>query len=209
MYSNMEVRRQEAKRLFEPFFDKIKDKRMKEFAEYLFDQLPDYWFVKSASSTGKYHPKFANGNGGLVRHTLAMCKIWETLYRGFPTEFMGAVDILGDGLIACIFHDALKYGTEETFPDGLSYTTKGHESDAADWFLRQFGEYYKRNGLDKDALLDDIERIEGAIRYHMGPWSKEGAPKTFFEQLIFIADYMASSKWHEEGIFWQENFLCD
>ena len=37
--------------------------------------LPDYFFSVSASSTGKYHPSFSLGNGGLLRHTKVVVKI--------------------------------------------------------------------------------------------------------------------------------------
>ena len=42
---------------------------------YLIDSLPDYFFEVAAASTGKYHPKYAQGEGGLVRHTKAAVKI--------------------------------------------------------------------------------------------------------------------------------------
>lgn len=191
------MEREEAKGLFQPFIDEITNRELKEFTEYLFKQLPDYWFIKPASSTGKYHPKFARGDGGLVRHTLAMCKIWKVLYRGFPKEF--SPEDYECGIIACIFHDALKYGKKDTFPNGYTYTTKGHEHDAAEWFLNEAQKYFnKEHILD---FVDCIVRISLAIKYHMGPWSKDGVPQSFFEKEIFIADYIASSKWFEEEVF--------
>lgn len=197
------MERQEAKRLFQPWFDKMTDLLLRDFTEKLFEQLPDYWFIKPASSTGKYHPAFAQDDGGLVRHTLAMLKIYDILWRGFDKEF--EPEMYDFGVIACIFHDALKYGNEETFPTGLSFTTKGHELDAAIWITRSWREYDAyacENGCDIDETYNEvIAHIASAIEHHMGPWSKTGGPESFFDKLIFIADYVASSKWFEEDIF--------
>ena len=41
----------------------------------LIDLIPDYFFEVAASSTGKYHPKFSLGDGGLLRHTKAAVRI--------------------------------------------------------------------------------------------------------------------------------------
>ena len=47
----------------------IKDNKIRDDLKYLVSNLPDYFFEIEASSTGKYHPKFASGEHGLVRHT--------------------------------------------------------------------------------------------------------------------------------------------
>lgn len=39
--------------------------------EDLLSEVPNYFFEIPASSTGKYHPDYALGKGGLVRHTKA------------------------------------------------------------------------------------------------------------------------------------------
>ena len=43
--------------------------------------LPEYFFEVAASSTGKYHPVYALGVGGLVRHTIAAVEIANEMYR--------------------------------------------------------------------------------------------------------------------------------
>ena len=37
--------------------------------------LPEYFFEVPASSTGKYHPEYALGDGGLLRHSKAAMRI--------------------------------------------------------------------------------------------------------------------------------------
>ena len=37
--------------------------------------VPEYWYHVGASSTGKYHPEYSLGEGGLMRHTVALVRI--------------------------------------------------------------------------------------------------------------------------------------
>ena len=62
----------------EIFYDEInylKNNDLKDVLLKLIDLLPDYFFKEAASSTGKYHPKYALGEGGLLRHTKAAVRI--------------------------------------------------------------------------------------------------------------------------------------
>ena len=36
--------------------------------------IPEYWYHVGASSTGKYHPEYSLGEGGLMRHTVALVR---------------------------------------------------------------------------------------------------------------------------------------
>ena len=47
----------------------------KEDLKFLINALPDYFFMVAASSTGKYHPSFSLGEGGLERHTKVAVRI--------------------------------------------------------------------------------------------------------------------------------------
>jgi len=42
----------------------IRTEYIKKFLGYCIDNLPDYFFRVAASSSGKYHPEYALGNGG-------------------------------------------------------------------------------------------------------------------------------------------------
>ena len=57
--------------MFKPELGTIKSQVYSDFAEAAIISLPDYFFEIPASSTGKYHPSYALGTGGLVRHTKA------------------------------------------------------------------------------------------------------------------------------------------
>ena len=59
--------------------DFIKDDKIRNFAKVAVSSLPDYFFEVAASSTGKYHPSYALGEGGLLRHTKAAVRIANDL----------------------------------------------------------------------------------------------------------------------------------
>ena len=60
---------------FNKEYNYIKDDRLKENIKKIVDLLPDYFFTVPASSTGKYHPKFASSENGLLKHSKVACKI--------------------------------------------------------------------------------------------------------------------------------------
>ena len=57
----------------------IKDERIRKSCEIILDMLPDYFYEIPASSTGKYHPDFSLGEGGLVRHVKVAVRIAKEL----------------------------------------------------------------------------------------------------------------------------------
>ena len=61
--------------IFEKELKYIKNESYRNDTMYLIDCLPDYFFEVAAASTGKYHPKYAQGEGGLVRHTKSAVRI--------------------------------------------------------------------------------------------------------------------------------------
>lgn len=192
--------REKARELFQSHIDGIQPQRLQDFANFLFDKLGDEWFEKPASSTGKYHPTFANGDGGLVLHTEYACEVWDYLYRGFEAQLKELVGEYAHGMgkFAVIFHDAKKYGLATIG----GYTTKTHDVDGANWVMLYADEFYKENpvkNIEEDVAMFGV--IRDAMERHMGPWSTPGAPRTLFEQLVFIADYVASQKTFEQERF--------
>ena len=97
---------------FERELEYIKNEKYKESAKRLLNLLPDYFYEIPASSTGKYHPEFALGEGGLVRHTKVAVKM---AYELLNLESVGAYftddekDLI---MISLMIHDGLKSGIE-------------------------------------------------------------------------------------------------
>ena len=73
------VKRMNKSELFKDELNYLKNEDIKKSATELINILPEYFFHEAASSTGKYHPKYALGEGGLLRHTKAACYIAHEL----------------------------------------------------------------------------------------------------------------------------------
>ena len=146
---------------------------------YLDEYVPNYFWEIGASSSGKYHPSFSQGVGGLVRHTKAVVMFAEELLR--MSSYMYMSDEHKDFVImACILHDTCKYGIEEY--DKEQY--KCHAENAAFLVHSAWGEYFG---------VYPSEFFTSAIRCHMGQWSeRENRPFTNIDRCVHMADYMAS-----------------
>ena len=79
---------------------------------YMEEAVPDYFWADGASSSGKYHPQFAQGEGGLVRHTKAVVMFAEELLRMSSYAYMKE-EYKDYVIAACIVHDTCKYGMTE------------------------------------------------------------------------------------------------
>ena len=174
---------------------------------YLEEDVPDYFWTDGASSSGKYHPKFSQGIGGLVRHTKAVVMFAEELLRMSSYSYMK--DEYKDYVIAaCLVHDTAKYGLEEY--DKNEY--KNHAANAV-WAFKDWC-WFMCDYTCSELLLN-------AIRSHMGQWSteKEDRPFTNIDRCVHMADYMASrsfidipsitAEYDEKKTAWLNGDDCD
>lgn len=148
---------------------------------YMEDATPDYFWTDGASSSGKYHPQFAQGEGGLVRHTKAVVMFAEELLRMSSYAYMK--DEYKDYVIAaCIIHDTQKYGFGDTI-NKEEY--KNHARNAAIAF-----KHFCETELD----YKPSEFLLNAVAAHMGQWSTDRAdrPFTSIDRCVHMADYIAS-----------------
>lgn len=166
---------------FERELNLIKDATLRCMVQnFLDEKTPDYFWTDGASSSGKYHPCFSQGHGGLVRHTKAVVMFAEELLRMSSYAYMK--EIYKDYVIAaCILHDTVKYG----FGAEIEKTEyKNHAENAA----IAFEDYCKSFGyIPSEMMLN-------AMRAHMGQWStnKDDRPFTSIDRCVHMADYMAS-----------------
>lgn len=159
----------------------IKNEDFKSFMrEFLDNYVPSYFAEIGASSSGKFHPKFSQGVGGLIRHTKAVVMFAEELLR--MSSYMYMKDDYKDFVImACIAHDTCKYGITEY--DKKAYPN--HGKNAALLVNKAWYEYFG---------IEAPEYLLSAIRSHMGQWTtdKEDRPFTNIDRCVHMADYMAS-----------------
>lgn len=167
----------------------IKCPDIKKFVKNILKKAPPYFWSAASSSSGKYHPEQSNGEGGLVRHTIA------TAY--FAKEFLQCFNLSGrDGdraVAAAILHDICKYG----LPGG-PHTTPQHDKESAD-FVMALGKAYIATPEAGIFTADDLTAICKGIAFHMGTWTKHDRKKPFpaeyspLELCVHMAD-MASSR---------------
>lgn len=165
----------------------IKNDRIRESARELIEKVPEYFFHEAASSTGKYHPDFSQGEGGLLRHTKAAVRI---AYEILSTETFGDFytndekDLM---ILAIIMHDTVKRGNNET------YTRFDHPLLASKLV---------RDNKDLTKLTEEeIDLICSSIETHMGQWTKDYSgnetlekPKTKYQRLVHLCDFLSSKK---------------
>ena len=173
------------------YFDKeysyIKDNKIREDLKYLVSNLPDYFFEIEASSTGKYHPKFASGKNGLVRHTKVAVRIaYELMGNPALNNFTNREKDLM--IMALVLHDGFKCGNPKE-----RYTRVDHPLLASS-FIKEH--------KDRLSLSDeDIELVTSVISSHMGNWNVDyngnevlPKPKNKYQRFVHMCDYLASRK---------------
>jgi hypothetical protein len=150
--------------------------------------LPEYFFTIPASSTGKYHPSYALGEGGLVKHTQAAVRIAIELFR---VEIFRYTEDEKDMIISSlILHDGCKSGLNHS-----KYTVTEHPLIVAK-MIRENNEI--NSCVDKEML----EIILSNIETHMGYWvfdykTKRAVlpkPKSKLQNFVHWCDYLASRK---------------
>lgn len=154
--------------------------------EECIEMIPEYFFKIAASTTGKYHPSYALGEGGLLRHTLAVVKFLNYHFEldCFKEDFNSRErDLMR---IAAIMHDAYKTGIEES-----RYTCFDHPLISA--------EQIRKSNICLSN--EDKELIANAIESHMGQWNTDKrsditlpTPKNKYQKLLHLCDYLASRK---------------
>lgn len=166
---------------FENEINLIQSEDLRMFAKfYLDEKTPSYFWEIGASSTGKYHPSFSQGKGGLVRHTKAVVMFADELLRMSSYAYMNE-EYKDYVILACILHDTCKYGMTEYNKDEYSQ----HAHNASVLVNMAWNEYF---GDNAPTLLTM------AIASHMGQWTenKEEKPFTNIDRCVHLADYIAS-----------------
>jgi hypothetical protein len=174
--------------IFKTELEYVKNPKIREFTEKAINNLPEYFFTVPASSTGKYHPSYALGDGGLVRHTKAAVRIAIELFR--MDCFKYSEDEKDMMISSLILHDGCKSGLEKS-----KYTVTEHPLIVAK-FVKENKEI--NSCIDNDTL----ETIAQCIESHMGQWTFDyktkknvlPRPKTKMQNFVHWCDYLASRK---------------
>lgn len=177
------ISKEDRVKLFVNELNYIHDPKIREFAKRLIEGAPEYFFHVPASSSGKYHPPFDLGEGGLVRHTRCVAYFANC----FGISHMADQRTI-DMLVTCaIAHDIKKQGEGEYG----QHTVSEHPTLAANYILDMAGAI-------PDVFTDkELTMMYNAVQSHMGQWGeKDGlpVPKSAFDFMLHDADYVASRK---------------
>lgn len=158
----------------------IDDPNIQKFVKETLNVVNPCHAWKPASSTGKYHPQFALGEGGLIRHIKVVVRNAIEMMRAVPQLEEYEHD---EFLAAAILHDMWKY------PEG-----RDNEFTAFD-HPKLGGDYCKQHGY---------ETIGRLIASHQGIWTTNerlmpnfanAAPDKFDEWCLHFCDFYASREY--------------
>ncbi len=166
----------------------IKNKKYVDNLKIMVDLLPDYFFSIPASSTGKYHPEFSLGEGGLLRHTKFAVRIAHELYNDESITGIFTQNEKDLMIFALILHDGLKSGIIKE-----EYTRFDHPILIAN---------YIKDNKDKLTLTNgEIDFVCNVIESHMGPWNTDykgnevlKKPINKYQKFVHMCDFLASRK---------------
>lgn len=183
---------------------------IRHLARFLLNRVPDYFYYVPASHSGKYHPSYALGEGGLVRHTKAAMGIYHELEAaGIPLYYMqdtalgcwSESDLHDACYLALLFHDCMKLGNVQgDMKDAHTFHT--HPLLAANFVEEGLHQFL----LDHDFNMSDamiVREAEKAIQSHMGKWNIARyssvilpTPESgdWIAKLVHLCDLLASRK---------------
>ena len=174
-----------------PIITTIVNEDIREFAKILVEGLPNYIWEVGASSTGKYHPAYSLGVGGLMRHQIAVVRFLNYFFEleQYNTKFTSReMDLMR---VAGLVHDGRKSG-EQTDYERSKFTKFDHPLQMANVIRSYEGQYLNHN---------ELEFMAHCIESHMGQWSTDKKssvvlPKPIdeYQHFVHLADYLASRK---------------
>ena len=174
-----------------PILATITNEDIREFAKVLVEGLPNYIWEVGASSTGKYHPAYSLGEGGLMRHQIAVVRFLNYFFEleQYNTKFTSReCDLMR---VAGLVHDGRKSG-EQTDYERSKFTKFDHPLQMANTIRSYDGQYLNH---------DELEFCAHCIESHMGQWSTDRKssvvlpkPMDEYQQFVHLADYLASRK---------------
>lgn len=173
-----------------PILNTIVNDDIREFAQVLVEGLPNYIWEVGASSTGKYHPQYSLGLGGLMRHQIAVVRFLNYFFELEQYQSLGSrqMDLMR---VAGLVHDGRKSG-EQTDYERSKFTKFDHPIQMANVVRSYDGQYLSH---------DELEFISRCIESHMGQWSTDKKsstvlpkPEDVYQHFVHLADYLASRK---------------
>lgn len=182
---------EQQKQMITPILNTIIHDDIREFAKVIVDGFPAYIWEIGASSTGKYHPTYSLGHGGLMRHQIAVVRFLNYFFEleqyntKFTTREMDLMRVAG------LVHDGRKSGEQIDY-EHSKFTKFDHPLRMAN-VIRSFDGKYLSH--------EELELIAHCIESHMGSWNTDKTssvvlpkPEDVYQHFVHLADYLASRK---------------
>lgn len=186
----------------------ISDETLKKIVVDTLDASPECIQIIPASSSGKYHPVYSLGDGGLVRHVRAAVgiahsmietDIFKNIALGVGADDYETIMIYKDvAYAALILHDCMKPDdTDDTPKHGTRFD---HPLLAATLFKNTAAKYVTNENMNYMKAI--IPLVHSCIASHMGEWNTAPyakgivlpKPKLGIEEFVHMCDYLASRK---------------
>lgn len=179
--------------LLKEYYDSIQNEDVKCFLGECIKTIPKYWYSIPASISGNYHPNYALGDGGLLRHTVGVLRFFNRLvsngmYGDSYTD--KELDLMR---VACLMHDSRKCGSDEDY--SKSQRTKFDHPILAAEVVRSINTKFISD--------EEKELVANAIEAHMGQWNTDSSgrckvilptPQNKYQKIVHLADYLAATK---------------
>ena len=149
----------------------IEDPELRTLTLRLLASAPTEFYTAPASSSGKYHPQFDLGTGGLARHTAVVAVLGvDALRRYYPRNAEPPRHLVDTMLAAGLLHDRCKNG----YPRWGRHTQAEHPQIAAQYIADEAS-----GSVGKPSPL--VSAVCHAVRWHYGTWTAgEGHSPLFF-----------------------------
>ena len=186
---------------FEAETAKIKNEDIRNAVKQLLNKCNDKNVIGAASSSGKYHPQFSLGEGGLIRHTKAVCHFTERFLSMMPQYDGDEWDI---PYSAAILHDMCKYTDKEHTNIDHPLLMGNMIRDYANEKFSGFDDIIEQNYAKLIAIAD-------CVKSHMSRWDKDkngnkiGEPPTKMPHYIVAMADMAAASRHIQIQFDENN----
>ena len=173
---------------FETELATIVNNEIRSQCEKVLSAVDKQFFIAPASSTGKYHPDYALGEGGLYRHTCAAVKIANSLLEldGYKKDF--SEDLQDYIRAALILHDTCKSGIVWE----SEHTVFEHPLLVKELMLQVLGD------------CEFTQTVDDLVKTHMGQWTTSKyskivlqSPQSAAQLFVHTCDYLASRKFIE------------
>ena len=186
----------------------IKNDTLREIVAATLDESPECIVTIPASSSGRYHPTYSLGEGGLMRHIkgavgIAHCMIETEIFDKIAMEKIQGVmgydelreEYADAAYAALILHDCCK--PDNTAKHG---TVFDHPVLAANLFKETAKKYITQDNMQYMKRV--VPMVHGAIASHMGMWNTAPyargiilpKPKNGIEVFVHMCDYLGSRK---------------